>query len=557
MTIHKFSAVRSRNRIGLVDEDWTPEIPKGIDIDFDALPGYKIYRCSDASLLEPGRLATTAAVIFRQSHKRPRQIANQLERMAPALLQHGCLVFVQPLPVKPDAGTQYLRRFFVEAINALQLPVSGLTEKEFDYLGDWSGDFNATKLTPLVHVLELSDDWQGVLSYLQWHPPGEAFAPGPRVVLCDPDDVEDELDVEHALLVQRAFWDSAEVRLEPLQNGLSGVNAYRAYVHQRVDQVGGQWPFRYFVKIGDRGKVATEFMKYCDLALEHLPYHLGPRLRLDRCALGHQSGIIVSDFVGGAVPLRDCVRGGRAAALIANLFNVTFRAWHNCAAPKDVSLQEYLHQRLLPIPGFRQPLFDKYGATKSLEELSELLLKGDSRPVSMGVIHGDLHATNVMVRGDDAILIDFESVQAEVPVLRDLACLEGGLFVDGFVGDRRDTASILDSVKCLFAPELLLNGRVTSCHPIDGSAWFFDCVMQIRMQARQHELKSGQYALVLASELMHKACNAHNFDTDNRSGAEEHCIRKEQTRAMAYVLAEWILVGLPSFVDMESKQVTQ
>lgn len=551
MPIHEFSAIRSRNRIGLVGEDPTREI-RG------ALPGYEIYPFSDASLTEPGRLATTAAVIFRQSHKRPRQIANQLERFAPALLQHGCLVFVQPLPVKPDAGTQYLRPLFVEAINALQLPVSGLTKDEYGQLDKWFGAANLPNLTPLVHVLELSNDWQGVLSYLQWHPPGEAPAPGPRVVLCNPDDVEDELDAEHALLVQRAFWDSAEVRLEPLRNGLSGVDAYRAYVHQQVDQVGGQWPFRYFVKIGSREKVATEFLKYRDLALEYLPYHLGPRLRLERCALGHRSGIIVSDYVGGAIPLRDCARDGRAAALIANLFNVTFRAWHNGATPDDVPLQRHLRARLPEaIPNFRKPLIDEYGATKSLEELGDLLLKGDSHPVSMGVIHGDLHATNVMVRGDDAILIDFEKVQTHAPVLRDLACLEGGLFVDGFVGDRRDPASILASVKRLFAPKLLCNGRVKSCHPIDGSTWFFDCVMQIRMQARQHELKSGQYALVLASELMHKACNARNFDTDNRSGAEEHCIRKEQTRAMAYVLAEWILVGLPNFVDMESKQVTQ
>lgn len=545
MPIQKFSAIRSRSRIGLVDEDPTQHI-------VDALAGYEIYRCNDASLIESGRLATTAAVIFRQSQKRPRRIAEQLKRLAPALLQHGCLIFVQPLPVKPDTGSQYLRALFVQAIDALQLPVSGLTKDEYGQLGKWFGGANLPNLTPLVHVLELENDWQGVLSYLQLHSPGEALAPGPRVVLCNSRGSEVELTAEHALLVQRAFWDSAEVRLVPVRNGLSGVDAYSAYVHQQVDQVGG-WPFRYFVKIGDRRKVATEFMKYCDLALEHLPYHLGPRLRLDRCALGHQSGIIVSDFVGGAVPLRDCIGGGRAAALIANLFNVTLCAWHNAATSENVSLQEHLRERLLtPVPAFRLPLIGEFGATKSLEELGGLLLEGDSRPVSIGVIHGDLHATNVMVRGDDAILIDFERVQIQAPVLRDLACLEGGLFVDGFVGDRRDPAAILASVKCLFASELLFNGRVAPCHPIDGSSWFFDCVRQIRMQARQHELKPGQYALVLASELMRKACNDRNFDADNKFSAEKPEVTMEQTRAMAYVLAEWILVGLSNVADRKN-----
>jgi hypothetical protein len=528
-----------------VGEDPTPDIKA-------AMPGYELYRYGDASVAEPGRLPTTAAVIFRQSHKRPRLIAKQLERLAPALLGHGCLVFVQPLPIELGSGTQHLRSFFVRAIDSLQLPVSGLTADEFDTLGDW---FDASKqpMTPVVHVLERSDDWAGVLMYLQLHPPGDAPTPGPRVVITDSHGVTGELNAEQTLLVQRAFWDSAEVHLEQLRNGLSGVDAYRAYVHQKDSLVGGSWPYRYFVKIGPREKVVTEYEAYRAIALEHLPYHLGPRLRLERCALGHRSGIIVGDYVNGAEPLRDCARDGRAASVIANLFNVTFRAWHNGASPIDVPLEEHLRKRLPgAIPDFRKPLIEEYGAKKSLEELSQLLLAGDSRPVSMGVIHGDLHATNVLVRGGDAILIDFEKVQIKAPVLRDLACLEGGLFVDGFVADRRNPLSILASVEGLYTREQLLDGRVTPCHPIDGSAWFFDCVMQIRMQARLIERTRGQYALMLASELIRKACNSRNFDSETKSATDSGLgpspstgpIRMEQTRAMAYRLAESILTGL-------------
>ena len=553
MPIQQFSAVRSRSRIGLVDEDPTPDIAA-------ALPSYELYRCDDTSVAEPGRLATTAAVVFRQSPKHPRHIVEQLQRLAPELLWHGCLVFVQPLPVEPGTGAQHLRQFFVQAIDVLQLPVSGLTADECGQLGDWVDGAALPKLTPLVHVLERADDWQGVLTYLQLHSPGDAPTPGPRVVLNDADGIERELDAEQTLLVQRAFFDSAEVRLEQLRNGQSGVDAYRAYVRQEVNQVGGAWPYRYFVKIGSREKVAKEYLRYRDIALEHLPYHLGPRLRLDRCALGHRFGIIVSDYVSGAEPLRDCARDGRATGVIANLFNITFRAWHNGARSVDVPIQEHLRGRLPPaVPDFREPLINEYGSKKRLDELGQLLLAGDSRPVSMGVIHGDLHATNVLARGGDAILIDFEKVEAHAPVLRDLACLEGGLFVDGFVGDRRDPASILASVECLYAPAQLLLGRVTSCHPIDGSAWFFDCAMQIRMHARQFELAPGQYALALAAELVRKACNDNNFDADlkpaaggpgtgsgtnpNASASAER-IRMEQTRAMAYLLAERILTGM-------------
>jgi len=552
--IQKFSAVRSRNRIGIADEDPTPEIST-------ALHGYVVYRFNDASIAAPGGLATTATVIFRQAPERPRQIVTQLEQWAPALLQHGCLIFVQPSPTGTGTDLRPFREILVKAIKDFQLPVSGLTEEEFNQLGRSPADFSQPKFTPLVHILEGQGDWRQMLRYLQQHPPGELPSPQPDVKCIDPDGSESALDEpEHVLLVQRAFWDSSEVRLEPLRNGLSGVDAYRAHVRQRVNQVGGQWPYRYFIKIGDREKVTTEYMKYEGIAMAHLPYHLGPRLRLERCALGYRSGIIVSDYVSGAQPLKDCARDGRAPAIIANLFNVTFRAWHNGAEDNEVRLQEHLKGRLPPaIPESRQPLTKKYGAKKSLAELGELLVAGESRPVSVGVIHGDLHATNVLVRGGDAILIDFEMVEEKAPLLRDLACLEGGIFIDGFVGDQRKPKTILDSVRCLYEPELLLDGHVRPCHPIDGSAWFFDCVMQIRMQARQIERSDHQYALVLASELMKKACNKHDFDaakSEKASGFGDRTkghrklranavpIRTEQTRAMAYVLAEWILTGL-------------
>ena len=511
---------------------------------------YELYRCDTDALAEPGLLTTTAAVLFRQSLKHPRRIVEQLERLAPTLLSHGCLVFVQPVPIVEGSGTEYLRfrHLIAKAIDALQLPASGLTDDEFRTLGPW---FKSTALTPIVHVMERPDDWQGLLMYLQLHAPGQAAMPGPTIAHRDSEGVEMALDAERTLLVKRAFWDGAEVKLEQLRNGLSGVNAYRAFL-QGNSVAGSRYPYRYFVKIGPRNKVADEYLAYRDTALEHLPYHLGPRLRLDRCALGHRYGILVSDYVNGAEPLRDCARDGRAVGAIANLFNVTFRGWHVGAQLVDVPLEGHLQARLADaVPSFRKPLIDEYGAKKTLAELSGLLVSGETRPYFVGVIHGDLHATNVLVRGGDAILIDFEKVEPQGPVLRDLACLEGGLFVDGFVGDRRDPASILASVRCLYTSDLLRGDeRITPCPPDDGSAWFFDCITQIRMQARQFDRAHNQYPLLLASELLRKACNKNDFEEDQRrqinpkEQGRTKRINMEQTRAMAYVVAEWILTGL-------------
>jgi len=533
-----------------VDEDPTPELET-------QLSGYQIYCCNDTSLTTAGLLETTAAVVFRQSADHPRKIADQLSRLAPTFLQHGCLVFVQPLHANEGTGNwaQSRRKFIADAIEKLQLPAVGLLPEERAQLGEWANDANTKTLTPLVQVLPFPDDWQGMLSSLQRYPPGEAHT-STTVLLSDPDDPERTLVPEHELLVRRAFWDCTEVRLEPLRNGLSRVDAYRVYAQQQVDEIGGHWPYRYFIKIGNRAQISTEYQHYRDIALEHLPYHLGPRLRLDRCALGHRHGIIVSDYVGGAEPLRDCASDGRAVGAIANLFNVTFRAWHNGAETSNVPLQDYLKERLpIKVPAFRKPLIEVLGSKRTLEELSRLLLTGKSSPVMVGVVHGDLHATNVLVRGGDAILIDFEKVEKKAPLLRDLACLEGGLFVDGFAGDCREPRTILESINCLYTPTVLHGDHFSSCHPGDGSAWFFDCVMQIRLHARHIERAPGQYALMLASELMRKACNDHNFDgatlpragvlpdSGPFSGTTPARLRKEQARAMAYILAEWILVG--------------
>lgn len=540
MPIHEFKSVRSRCRIGIVDEVPTPQIRA-------ALPGYDVYRCDPETLDQPGALATTAAVIFRQSANNPKRIAKHLDQMAAKLLWHGCLIFIQPLPVKNLNGEQRLRPFFVDAIGALKLPVHGLGPEESKQVGDLAGSANQPILTPLLCVLRDTDDWLGVLVSLQLHPPGSAPHFGSKVELKGSDGIERSLNLEETLLVQRAFGDSAQVRLEQLPGGLSDVKAYRAYVSRQVDQVGGEWPYRYFVKIGEREKVAKEYRNYCDIALEHLPYHLGPRLRRERCELGHSLGIIVSDYVAGAESLRNCARDGRAVAAIANLFNVTFRAWHNGARNEDTPLQDHLRQRILDvrIRDFRQPLITEYGAQKSLDELSELLLSGNSRPVSMGVIHGDLHANNVLVRGGEAILIDFEKVQSQAPVLRDMACLEGGLLVSGFVGDTRSPMDILASIDRLYESAQLLGERISPCHPIEESAWFFDCILQIRMHALQFEREPGQYALLLASEFIRKACNSRNFDDEHDRGEEKPGMREEQTRAIAWVLAERILTRLP------------
>ena len=78
------------------------------------------------------------------------------------------------------------------------------------------------------------------------------------------------------------------------------------------------------------------------------------------------------------------------------------------------------------------------------------------------------------------------------------------------------------------------------CHPSDKSAWFFESVRQIRMQARQMERQTYQYGWTLAAVLLRKAANpAKLVELDIPKG-----LSREEVRAMAFVLAEKIILHL-------------
>ena len=397
----------------------------------------------------------------------------------------------------------------------------------------------------MVHVLDRSDAWQRLAELLGAYPPGLPPHFGLEIEAVTANGNSIDMPFEQRVMVQRAFWNCSKVRLVANSDGRSGVGTFHAYAHPHADVVGSHRPYEYFVKIGSRVQISREYLAYRESALEHIPYHLGPRLRLDRCALGPHQGIIVSDYVSGAEKLRDCARDGRAVPVIASLFNTTLRNWRDASTKVDRSLQDYLSDRMpCEIPTHRKLRVRELGGTKTPAELSKLWLARASRPVQVGFVHGDLHALNVMVRNGDAIVIDFEKVKGSAPLLLDLASLEGGLFVDGFVGDLRDGQSLMRSIEQLYQVETLLDGRFEQCHPSDGSAWFFDCVSQIRLQARQIELDRGQYALTLATELTKKACKEVDFNKENGSSAG--ALTGEDVRALAYVIAERILIEISS-----------
>lgn len=500
--------------------------------------GFSVIPLDEVQLSTPGYLQQIDSVLFFQVEEKPTKIYIDLKSFAGTLLGYDCRIYVQHLPALPGEDGAYRRRFVINAISQLKLPADASSLnilEQIEYSSDWI-DSKRPTLGPFVSVVPDDCSWNLLANTITNNAAG--CAPNIDTQINIEEGIEE--NPEKIVLLQRAFHDCKQVDFTSLGNGKSGVSTYRAYAELEDNVVPSKWPYLYFVKLGNREIIAKEHERYRESAMGHVPFHLGPRLNLERCALGFEYGVLVSDYVSGAESLKDCARSGRATAAIGNLFSSTISSWRSGATVESINLSDVLADRFPDnIPDHRKSLIIGFGSTLAAAELRNRFLHEKSSPVLMGVGHGDLHATNVLVRGNDAIIIDFEKVTLELPLLFDAASLEAGLFVDGFVGDRRSGREILESVEALYTPSTL-QGDLLTCHPRDGSSWYFDCVRQIRLHAVSMEKQAHQYAWTLACVLAKKGCKSEEFvDKDGHKG-----LSQETVRALAFVLADKIIKAI-------------
>jgi hypothetical protein len=524
MAIREFSSGSTRRRIVCVG-DTPADTEQSVFTD----RGYQLTPFSPALLTEPAELAALDSVVFSQRAKSPTQVVRELEQYVPRLLDHDCRVYARV--ATSDVLRQHGREIVVSALRRLRLPVGELTSEERGAVLPEDQDREGLPLAPFVYICEQGYTWIRIAELISNNPAGKAPKMGLKIDAVDAQGRQIGLGEARELLIKRAFDDCDVVHLRQMQDGLSGVLVFRAHAELAGGLEGQGWPVLYFVKVGERRKIAAEYEKYQAHALLYVPFNLGPRLNLARCGLGAHEAIIVGDFVEQAEALKQCASGGRASHALGNLFNRTLRAWHNAATPGDArTVFECLAERYpAQIPEERAPLIRAYGARRSLQELRTTLEQQRGKPVLIGTIHGDLNASNILIRGGDAIVIDFEQLTEGMPLVYDAACVEAGLFVDGFVEDARDPLELLESVAPLYRSKRFFDW-LKPCHPKDCSSWFYECVRLIRLHAQQFEFGPDQYATALAVAYIKKACNKHLF-----------CDKRDELRALGYVLAERIL----------------
>jgi hypothetical protein len=489
------------------------------------------------------------AAIWTQNPSKLNTLPRELGTTVPQLLDHDVRVYIRVATDENLTGTP--RRLVVNALLEAMIPVANLRPEEWQDILETRRERANSFLMPCVYLFESASSWPDIATLVCDRPAD----PPPNFQLKLNENLlqarcGSEGHFERVLLLKRAFWNCSEVELTLLEGGMSGAPVFKAYASLKAGLVqpgttGAAYPHLYFVKLGPRKKIVDEYDKYCGRISEYVPFHLGPRLRRDRCNLASTQGILVGDFVEGAESLISCARGGRCGHAVSNLFDKTLGGWRKQKRlDTQRSLRDYLEKRwyvessddLIALPPERAEIVRELGSDTEVLPLKKIFEDCANTWPLIAPAHGDMHATNVLVRQGDAILIDFEKMEQDYPLTYDPASLEGGLLAEGFLDDlkqkRLTPKELVQRIEPLYELMALRVDGTTLCRRGDPTEWYFDVVNQIRTLSWAAENNSGQYALTLALCLIRKGCN-------NDKSLEAKA--PSTSRAIAFIFGERIL----------------
>jgi len=501
-------------------------LPTAKDLAWFEKRNFECEACALEKLRQSAYAAALDAVIWTQAPRKLNALPRELRATVPNLLDHDVRVFVRLATDEQLTNTP--RKLVVNALLESGIPVANLRPEERHTIPESRRERENGFLMPCVYIFESAALWPDVATVVCDRPAGAS----PKFDLrFDENFLKNSFGTvghgERAMLLKRAFWNCSELQLRLLDGGMSGAPVFKAYASLEAGLVqrsatGVAYPHLYFVKIGPRKKVVDEYDKYIWHISAYVPFHLRPRLRLDRCNLGSTQGILVGDFVEGTESLIACARGSRCGHAISNLFDKTLGGWRKQKSPDtDQSLSSHLEKKwrvegsdaLIALPTARARIVRDLGGETEVAPLKVIFENHGNTQVLIAPAHGDMHATNVLVRHGDAILIDFEKLEQHYPLTYDPASLEGGLLVEGFIEDLKNERFTANELIKLIEPlyeQSALEGRGTTlCRRGDPTEWYYDAVNQIRTLSWATEMEPGQYALTLALCLIRKGCNTH------------------------------------------------
>ena len=128
-----------------------------------------------------------------------------------------------------------------------------------------------------------------------------------------------------------------------------------------------------------------------------------------------------------------------------------------------------------------------------------------------GVAHGDLHANNVLVRGNDAVILDFPFCQTG-PVLLDMATLDVSIAFLCFTEGQDPFDEWAEFMEGIFKLDRLSNTPERSePHYTHSAQW--SAIRQLRRIAASEWVRPEEYVICVAYELLRK-CAYINGETD-------------------------------------------
>lgn len=338
-------------------------------------------------------------------------------------------------------------------------------------------------------------------------------------------------------LLKRSFNDCDQIELERISSGYS---AKVFKVHARFERrrlVNRPLPF--YAKYDLLTKIERELQNYEDLVEAAVPFNLRPNPDAARCIRrGYTHGLIVGNFVEYSESLWEAARRGHGAGPIYSLFDQAFKSWR-------LSSQTETHQSIFQdldtakiridveaIGSQRMELARSLGATRTPNELLAILKRLPPLPHRKGVIHGDLHVDNVRARGNDAVLIDFYSVNSGAPLAFDPATLEVSMAFAKYEDSDADS-DWRETIDKLYDPSTFLKPPEPALQQ-HKREWLWNCVRQLRTIGLSREEPDGirEYQTAIAFVLLRRM----RYPSDERY--------PEFRFAVGYGIAERLLQNL-------------
>lgn len=371
-------------------------------------------------------------------------------------------------------------------------------------------------------------------------------SPGPPLedVKIEPDGVK--LDREQEILLKRSFFGCEKIHLEPIGGGKGSLGLFKVHAWMKKSAV-GPLPMPFFAKIGLHKKIRKEIDNYWNYTDLYIPFRYRPNCRIERCTQTENYASLVGNFVDNAIPLRKALIEAHSSGIIFSLFEKSLRGFRIQPVvarlePIDGALKDYIEKTIQIHDLLKRSdvlaRAQELGLRDKIQVLYERLLEKCPLKCLVGPYHGDLNARNIMVLGEDAILIDFYSIGSAGPLTADPADIEISLCFDL---DEDDFPEFIEWQKLIddaFAPNTIHKPIALTDVIPNKLTWLRRAIRETRHILAGCHCCNNELTAIIACYLLRIARLAPKEFESNKEKAEF------EYRAYALVVAERLIMSL-------------